>query len=117
MPDADGDQSGLLELDMWTETDARIPFATLSKHDPEVGGKYAANLTEKTIYQRMAAADGLSLHRTAQLNSVLISAYVFDRASAIDAVVIKVRESIDTLTEYRAALVTSAVTGQIAELQ
>ena len=46
-----------------------------------------------------------------------IVAHVFGQKSAIRAIAEKVGGSVGTLSEYRAALVTSAVTGQIAELQ
>jgi type I restriction enzyme S subunit len=71
--------------------------------------------THKTIYQGVAA--GLQICVAPLEEQRAISAYVFDRASGIDAAVVKARDSIRILTEYRAALVTSAVTGKIAGLQ
>jgi type I restriction enzyme S subunit len=70
--------------------------------------------THKTIYQGTAA--GLQICVAPLEEQKAISAYVFDRARAIDEAVIQVRKSLERLTEYRAALITSAVTGQNREL-
>lgn len=67
--------------------------------------------THKTIYQPIAAGLEICVPPVAEQDA--ISAYVLDRAPAVDATASKVRQSIETLTEYRAALVTAAVTGQI----
>jgi type I restriction enzyme, S subunit len=70
--------------------------------------------THKTIYQGIAA--GLEICVAPLEEQRAIAAYVFEQASAIDAAVVQVRESAEKLSEYRAALITSAVTGQIPEL-
>lgn len=46
-----------------------------------------------------------------------ITAYILDRSSALEYAEARVAESLAKLAEYRAALITSAVTGQIAGLQ
>lgn len=46
-----------------------------------------------------------------------ITAYIFNRSSALEYAEARVAESLAKLVEYRSALITSAVTGQIAGLQ
>lgn len=70
--------------------------------------------THQTIYQGVAA--GLEICLPPHEEQQAIAAYVRDRASAIDTVAERVRDSIALLTEYRSALVTAAVTGQIRAL-
>ena len=67
--------------------------------------------THKTIYQGIAA--GLEICVAPREEQRAIAAYVFDLAPAIDAAATKVRASIDQLIEYRAALITAAVTGKM----
>jgi len=71
--------------------------------------------THKTIYQGVAA--GLNICLPPLEEQRAIAEYVLDRAPAIDHTAARVRGSIDLLTEYRAALVTAAVTGQIQALR
>lgn len=71
--------------------------------------------THKTIYQGIAA--GLEICVPPTDEQKRISPYVFEKASAIDAAVNQVRLSIDKLAEYRAALITAAVTGKLTGLQ
>jgi len=71
--------------------------------------------THKTIYQGIAS--GLEICVAPIDEQRTISAHVFDSASVIDRTSSKVQQSIAKMSEYRAALVTSAVKGQIAELQ
>ncbi len=71
--------------------------------------------THKTIYQGIAA--GLQICVAPISEQKAIADFVFERSAEIDAVAEKVRSSIGYLSEYRAALVTAAVTGQIAELR
>lgn len=71
--------------------------------------------THKTIYQGIAA--GLKICVAPLHEQRTIADYVFSRTMAIDNATLMIRQSIAGLTQYRAALVTSAVTGQTAELQ
>ncbi|MEJ0086403.1 MAG: restriction endonuclease subunit S [Pseudomonadota bacterium] len=71
--------------------------------------------THKTIYQGVAA--GLEICVAPLHEQKAIVDFVFQRATAIDQVAMRVRKSVEKLTEYRAALITSAVTGQISELR
>lgn len=70
--------------------------------------------THKTIYQGIAA--GLEICVAPLDEQEQIADFVFRNAKAIDETVVHVRKSIEKLSEYRAALITAAVTGQIAEL-
>jgi type I restriction enzyme S subunit len=70
--------------------------------------------THKTIYQGIAAGLKICIAPLEEQNA--ISAYVFERTKVIDEAVVQVRKSVETLMEYRAALITSAVTGQITGL-
>ncbi|MBK1732782.1 hypothetical protein CKO41_13530 [Thiococcus pfennigii] len=71
--------------------------------------------THKTIYQGIAA--GLEICVAPIEEQREIASFVFERAAATDAAAKQIRSSIDMLSEYRAALITAAVTGQIAELR
>ncbi len=71
--------------------------------------------THKTIYQGIAA--GLEICVAPLDEQKCISAYVIKQASAIDAAADQVRFSIQKLAEYRAALITAAITGKLAGLQ
>jgi type I restriction enzyme S subunit len=71
--------------------------------------------THKTIYQGIAA--GLKICVAPLPEQRSIAEYVFSRTIGIDEAALKIRCSINGLTHYRAALIASAVTGQIAELQ
>lgn len=71
--------------------------------------------THKTIYQGIAA--GLEICVPPIEEQRIICAYVFDCVGKIDGVVRKIRQSIVRLGEYRAALIASAVTGQISDLR
>ena len=71
--------------------------------------------THKTIYQGIAA--GLRICVAPIGEQKEIASFVFDRAARIDALVREVRCSIENLLEYRATLITAAVTGRLAELQ
>ena len=71
--------------------------------------------THKTIYQGIAA--GLRICVAPLGEQMEIASFVFDRAAGIDALAKEVRCSIENLLEYRAALITAAVTGRVAELR
>ncbi|QJX03397.1 hypothetical protein HML84_19700 [Alcanivorax sp. IO_7] len=71
--------------------------------------------THKTIYQGIAA--GLEVCIAPINEQEEIVSYVLEQAEALDNVVRQVRRSVDLLSEYRSALITSAVTGQIGGLQ
>jgi type I restriction enzyme S subunit len=71
--------------------------------------------THKTIYQGLAAGLEICVAPIEEQN--LISTYVFDKTKAVDAAAARVRLSIDNLAEYRASLITSAVTGKLTRLQ
>ena len=71
--------------------------------------------THKTIYQGIAA--GLRICVAPIGEQKEIASFVFDRAAGIDALAKEVRCSIENLLEYRAALITAAVTGGVAELR
>jgi len=71
--------------------------------------------THKTIYQGIAASLQICVAPLEEQRA--ISSYVLASASAIDAAAMKVRESINLLVEYRDALVTLAVTGNISVRQ
>jgi len=71
--------------------------------------------THQTIYQGVAA--GLEICLPPRAEQEAIASYVRDRATEIDTVVEKIRESIATLIEFRSTLVTAAVTGQIEGLR
>ena len=69
--------------------------------------------THKTIYQGIAA--GLDICVAPIREQKEIAEFVFRNTRAIDETAVQVRKSIDMLSEYRAALITAAVTGQIPE--
>ncbi|TBD36640.1 restriction endonuclease subunit S [Rhizobium ruizarguesonis] len=71
--------------------------------------------THKTIYQGIAAGFEICIAPLEEQKA--IADYVFEKTRAIDETVIRVRKSVEGLTEYRAALITHAVTGQIKDLQ
>ena len=71
--------------------------------------------THKTIYQGIAA--GLEICVAPADEQKSIASFVFERTAEIDCAANKVRISIDQLSEYRSALITAAVTGQMSELQ
>jgi len=71
--------------------------------------------THKTIYQGIAA--GLRICVAPIGEQKEIASFVFERSAEIDALAKQVRCSIDYLSEYRAALITAAVTGRVAELR
>ena len=71
--------------------------------------------THKTIYQGIAA--GLEICVAPADEQKSIASFVFERTAETDCVANKVRISIDQLSEYRSALITAAVTGQMSELQ
>ena len=71
--------------------------------------------THKTIYQGIAA--GLRICIAPIREQKEIASFVFERSAAIDALAKQVRCSIEHLSEYRSALITAAVTGQLTELQ
>ena len=71
--------------------------------------------THKTIYQGIAA--GLRICVAPIGEQKEIASFVFDRAAGIDALTKEVRCSIENLLEYRAALITAAVTGGVTELR
>jgi len=70
--------------------------------------------THKTIYQGIAAGLRICVPRKDEQES--IAKFVFDSLQKTDAVRDKVGESITAMRAYRSALITAAVTGQIAEL-
>ena len=70
--------------------------------------------THKTIYKGIAA--GLRICVAPIGEQKEIASFVFERSAGIDSLAKQVRCSIEHLSEYRAALITSAVTGQITEL-
>ena len=71
--------------------------------------------THKTIYQGIAA--GLEICVAPVDEQKNIASFVFERADEIDYVTKKIRTSIEQFSEYRSALITAAVTGQIGELR
>ena len=71
--------------------------------------------THKTIYQGIAASLRICVAPISEQKE--IADFVFERSAEIDTLAKQVRSSIGYLSEYRAALVTAAVTGQIAELR
>lgn len=70
--------------------------------------------THKTIYQGIAA--GLRICVPGKGEQQQISKFIFAALRELDEVREKVTESIDALRSYRVAIITAAVTGQIAEL-
>ena len=71
--------------------------------------------THKTIYQGIAA--GLEICVAPIDEQESIASFVLDKTAEIDYATKKIRISIGQLSEYRSALITAAVTGQISELQ
>ena len=71
--------------------------------------------THKTIYQGIAA--GLLICVAPIDEQKAIASFVFKRSAEIDALAKQVRCSINCLSEYRSALITAAVTGQVSELK
>jgi len=71
--------------------------------------------THKTIYQGIAA--GLRICVAPIREQKQITTLVFERCARIDALAQQVHCSVARLSEYRAALITAAVSGQIAGLQ
>jgi len=71
--------------------------------------------THKTIYQPIAAGLEICVPPLAEQDA--ISAKLKTSMSSIDLVRSKVADSINRLSEYRSALITAAVTGQIEGLQ
>lgn len=71
--------------------------------------------THKTIYQPIAAGLEICVPPLAEQDA--ISAKLKTAMSSIDLVRAKVADSVDRLSEYRSALITAAVTGQIEGLQ
>ena len=71
--------------------------------------------THKTIYQPIAA--GLEICVPPIHEQEKIARMVKQSMTDVDAVHAKVSTSIEQLTEYRSALITAAVTGQIEELR
>jgi len=71
--------------------------------------------THKTIYQPIAA--GLEICAPPLNEQELIIEMVMGAMKQVDRTSAKIRDSITKLTEYRSALVTSAVTGQIEGLR
>jgi len=71
--------------------------------------------THKTIYQGIAA--GLEICVAPVEEQEAITSFVFELAAGIDVAAQQVRSSIEQLSEYRSALITAAVTGQIPELR
>ena len=71
--------------------------------------------THKTIYQGIAA--GLEICVAPIDEQKRIVPFVFQRTAAIDNALKQVRNSIEQASEYRSALITAAVTGQISELR
>lgn len=74
----------------------------------------ASGSTHKTIYQGVAANLRICVPPIVEQQG--IASFVFERSETIDAVVKQTRRSIEHLSEYRSALITAAVTGQIKEL-
>ena len=68
--------------------------------------------THKTIYQGVAA--GLQICVPPLEEQHAISTFVFCHMKEIDEVIRRVRDSVDRLAEYRAALITAAVAGKLA---
>ena len=77
--------------------------------------KSTSGSTHKTIYQGIAA--GLRICVAPIEEQKALASFVFERSAAIDALAKQVRCSIEYLSEYRAALITAAVTGKFAELR
>ena len=71
--------------------------------------------THKTIYQGIAA--GLEICVAPVDEQKSIASFVFEKTAAIDNVAKLVHDSIGQLSEYRSALITAAVIGQVLKLQ
>ena len=71
--------------------------------------------THKTIYQGIAAGMEICVAPIDEQKN--IASFVFERVEEIDHATEKVRNSIAQLSEYRSALITAGVTGQIGELR
>jgi type I restriction enzyme S subunit len=71
--------------------------------------------THKTIYQGIAAGMEICVAPINEQHD--IATHVFARLTAIDFAAVKVRKSMDSLTNYRVALISSAVTRKLAGLQ
>jgi type I restriction enzyme S subunit len=67
--------------------------------------------THKTIYQGIAA--GLEICVPPLPEQRAIAAQVMARCEALDLAVQKLKSSIDVLAEYRSAVITAAITGQL----
>ena len=77
--------------------------------------KSTSGSTHKTIYQGIAADLRICVAPIEEQKE--LASFVFERSAAIDALAKQVRCSIEYLSEYRAALITAAVTGKFAELR
>ena len=71
--------------------------------------------THMTIYKGIAA--GLEICVAPVDEQKSIASFVFERADEIDYATKKIRNSIEQFSEYRSALITAAVTGQIGYLR
>ena len=71
--------------------------------------------THKTIYQGIAA--GLRICVAPIDEQKAIASFVFEQTAMIDELAKQVRCSLECLSEYRSALITAAVTGQLTALQ
>ena len=70
--------------------------------------------THKTIYQGIAA--GLEICVAPVAEQTAIAFFVFEKMARIDKAAQQIRSSIGRLSEYRSALITVAVTGQMGKL-
>lgn len=71
--------------------------------------------THKTIYKGIAA--GLEICVPPIEEQEKIASFVFEKIAGIDKVANQIRCSIEEISEYRSALITAAVTGQIVGLR
>ena len=71
--------------------------------------------THKTIYRDIAA--GLEVCVPPLAEQQEITRHAFEKMAEIDGLADRIRQSVNTIVEYRAALVTAAVTGQIEDLR
>ena len=78
-------------------------------------GEITSGSTHMTIYQGIAAGLEICIPPTDEQTS--IASFVFEQTAKIDRTAKKVRISVEQLSEYRSALITAAVTGQVSELQ
>jgi type I restriction enzyme S subunit len=73
--------------------------------------KLTSGSTHKTIYQPVAAGLGICVPPLYEQAAVV--QLLDEKLGAIDSVVERIRASVQRLAEYRASLVTAAITGKL----